>query len=317
MIYLGKRIPIDEMRKYIEDNSNCKLISKECENVRTLLTLKCECGEEFQRTFLNIKKNKVILCRSCITKRINQLNTKNQNDAFDIIDSKYKDKYVIIPFDYIGKQKTEVDLVCKKCNHKFTRNYHRLRFYDVPCPSCESYYKTWSIKRAQNLINKYSEDYRVIECNNANDIYIEHIPCGHIFKRASHNIYQNGGAKCPKCINKESIGSETITKWLDEKGFYYIKEYRFSDCRNIRPLPFDFYLPDHDICIEYDGEQHFRPVRHLGGKDHYDKTVKNDKIKNDYCRDNNIELIRISYYENKNISNILEEYFKHVNTEVI
>ena len=40
----------------------------------------------------------------------------------------------------------------------------------------------------------------------------------------------------------------------------YIREKRFKDCKNIKPLPFDFYLPEKNICIEYDGEHHFKSI---------------------------------------------------------
>jgi len=62
------------------------------------------------------------------------------------------------------------------------------------------------------------------------------------------------------------------------------------------------------MCIEFDGIQHFVPIKFFGGEVGLLKRIKNDKIKTDYCENKNINLIRISYlediYEKLNILNI-------------
>ena len=79
-----------------------------------------------------------------------------------------------------------------------------------------------------------------------------------------------------------------------------------------KTLPFDFYIPDLNICIEYDGEQHFEPVDFGGkGKEYAEKRFKaqqkRDNIKTEYCKNNNIKLIRIPYWEFDNVENILKQ----------
>jgi len=73
-------------------------------------------------------------------------------------------------------------------------------------------------------------------------------------------------------------------------------------------LPFDFYLSDLNICIEYDGIQHFKPIDYFGGDTAFILLQTNDQIKNEYCIENNIKLIRIRYDENieEKLSNILK-----------
>jgi len=74
-------------------------------------------------------------------------------------------------------------------------------------------------------------------------------------------------------------------------------------------LPFDFYLLMHNILIEFDGKQHFEPISYGMSSEKAEKSFlklkQNDKIKNKYCLDNNINLIRIPYTE-KNIENVLK-----------
>ena len=81
-----------------------------------------------------------------------------------------------------------------------------------------------------------------------------------------------------------------------------------EDCKLIKKLRFDFYLPEKDIFIEFDGEQHFKPSMFGGkesGEEKLQRTVINDKIKNEYCEKNKIKLIRIKYDED--LQNKLEE----------
>jgi very-short-patch-repair endonuclease len=66
----------------------------------------------------------------------------------------------------------------------------------------------------------------------------------------------------------------------------------------MRKLPFDFYIPEFNMCIEYDGEQHFKAVDYFGGEDGLKIRQIHDRIKTDYCNSNNILLLRIRYDEN-------------------
>lgn len=63
-------------------------------------------------------------------------------------------------------------------------------------------------------------------------------------------------------------------------------------------MKFDFYLPDYNVCIEYDGKQHFKPVEYWGGEWSLTELQIKDNLKNNYCKDKKIELIRINYTEN-------------------
>ena len=85
---------------------------------------------------------------------------------------------------------------------------------------------------------------------------------------------------------------------MENNNINYIPQKRFKDCKDNKPLPFDFYLPILNICIEYDGEQHFKSKEHFGGEQGFLTRQKHDQIKTDYCKNNNIPLLRISYKDN-------------------
>lgn len=134
--------------------------------------------------------------------------------------------------------------------------------------------------------------------------------CGDVFTTSLYAFLKHDGQRCPNCSNTESNGEFTIRMFLDEYRITNIPQYKFNDCRYKNPLPFDFYLPENNLLIEYDGQFHYEPIC-IGGID-YDKAVENynntvirDKIKSDYCKKNNYDLLRIPYWDFNNINIIL------------
>ena len=96
-------------------------------------------------------------------------------------------------------------------------------------------------------------------------------------------------------------------QYLEINNINFTKEKRFSNCRHKRTLPFDFHLPDYNICIEFDGKQHFDSIKRCGGKKGLKIRQKRDKIKDKCCKDMGIILIRIPYTEFNNIEKILKD----------
>lgn len=109
---------------------------------------------------------------------------------------------------------------------------------------------------------------------------------------------------CPKCLSyTRSRGETRIDQILSQYNIKYYKQHKFIDCRNIRSLPFDFYIPTLNICIEFDGSQH---IYGWGYNAESLKSIQqNDRIKSEYCDQNNIKLIRIPHTEFYNIEHIL------------
>ena len=121
------------------------------------------------------------------------------------------------------------------------------------------------------------------------------------------NVHMRSG--CPVC--SESKGEKSIAKYLDKNNISYYRQHKFSDCRNIFELPFDFYLPKYRTAIEFDGKQHYEPIEFFGGLMAYNRLKVNDKIKSDYCEDSYIDLIRIRYDQIDRVFDILKESLKN------
>ena len=114
--------------------------------------------------------------------------------------------------------------------------------------------------------------------------------------------------KVNSCGCNKSNGEQIIQSWLEKNSINFEKEKRYKDCRNEKPLPFDFFLPDYNMCIEYDGIQHYKEVEHFSKKTSFEERQKRDKQKTQYCIDHGITLLRIPYWDEDNIDTILSNY---------
>ncbi len=131
------------------------------------------------------------------------------------------------------------------------------------------------------------------------------LKCGHEWQ-ATPNTRVRMKTGCKKCAS--SKGEKIIKTFLDYNEIKYVFQHKFQDCIDKRKLPFDFYLLDYNICVEYDGEFHYELSRFVNKKKATER-LKNihrrDRIKTNYCKKNNIRLIRIPYWEFDNIEQIL------------
>lgn len=122
-------------------------------------------------------------------------------------------------------------------------------------------------------------------------------------------IHHSRGSGCPKC--KSSRGEKIIRNILENNNIKFTEQKKFSTCKNIKELPFDFYLDDLDILIEYQGEHHFEPKskqRMFGASDTqgaYLKVKHHDQIKSTWCRNNNKKLLAINYEDIDRIEEII------------
>jgi len=114
--------------------------------------------------------------------------------------------------------------------------------------------------------------------------------------------FQHGHIRCKHCSRSISSGERKVASVLEKYSIEFKSEQRFKECRDKNTLPFDFYLPNIRCAIEFDGQHHFYPVF---GEAHHKRTVRHDAIKNKYCDDNNIKLIRIPYWDGNYIEDII------------
>ncbi len=213
------------------------------------------------------------------------------NDVYDYSKVFYQDN------------KTPVEIICPIHGSFFQAPGNHVN-QKQGCPECgteKAHQKTRLgadefIKRAKNVHgNKFGydnlnytslRDYVTITCPKHGD-----------FKQnAQNHLY---GFGCPKC--SQSRGEKIVGDILKQNNINYERQKRFKMCFNIGPsgkctrLPMDFYLPEFNAVVEYDGIQHFQPIETFGGEKAFQTLKIRDEIKNTYCRENGIKMIRVSY----------------------
>ena len=141
--------------------------------------------------------------------------------------------------------------------------------------------------------------------NNGSVIWKCMCDCGNLTEVSASNLMRGHTLSCG--CRHQSKWEMFIGNYLTLLNVTFQSQKRFDDCKNKKQtdtLPFDFYLPDYNICIEYDGEHHFRPIKIWGGYDKFIINKENDNIKNEYCKSHNITLLRLPYtYSQEDIKN--------------
>lgn len=216
-----------------------------------------------------------------------------------IIKSKsiHGDKYDYSKVEYKNAH-TKVCIICPKHGEFWQAPNSHLN--GKGCFRCVDHKQTLNefIQKAKSIHgDRY--DYSNVEYEHSQKYITIVCPIHGKFKQTPNSHLSNRG--CPKC--NCSKGENEIREILKSCEISFIEQYRFNDCRNKRTLPFDFYLPELNLCIEYDGEQHFKPVEKFGGYKSFKTIIIHDKIKTNYCINNDINLIRIRYDDD--IENIL------------
>lgn len=218
----------------------------------------------------------------------------NKDNVIKVFITKHNNKYDYSLTVYIN-EKTKIKIICPYHSvFEQTPNHHK---QGDGCPKCGGSEKLTTekfIERSKKIhYNKY--DYSLVEYINSKSKVKLICPKHGVFKQSSdvHIINKSG---CPIC--NESKGEKEIRLLLEDNNINFIQQKKFSDCKYKRRLPFDFYLTDYNTCIEFNGKQHYEPIKHFGGGDVFNEQQKKDKIKKEYCYDNNIPLIIIKYNEN-------------------
>jgi len=219
----------------------------------------------------------------------------------------HADKYDYSKVNYINNT-TLVRIICpehgefeqKPVNHLTNRG----------CPTCGGAVPitTEEFIRKSKLIHGDKYDYTLSECSGWIDkikiICPEH---GEFIQRASSHYKGHG---CQICSSPK--GEKMIWEILSSNEINFVTQHQFDDCLSPKgnPLKFDFYLPEHKICIEHDGKQHSKQIKYFGGRETLERYQLHDSIKNKYSKDNNIPLIRINYKEDTE-SKLISELSKH------
>lgn len=192
--------------------------------------------------------------------------------------------------------KRVVEIICPKHGSFFQKPTKHLS--GQGCSQCGSEEGNFKFKdTTESFVNKAIEihgeryDYSKVEYKNSDSKVLVVCPKHGIFVQAPTAHLMGQG--CPKC--KEPYGEKFIERYLTTHNVVFERQKKFDGCLDKRLLPFDFFIPISNTCIEYDGIQHFHPYPRFGGEVGFREMRRRDSIKNEFCLTCGIRLIRVSY----------------------
>lgn len=223
------------------------------------------------------------------------------------------DDYKVEGYDYsLSEYKSsskKIKVICNNENHKGF--VFKIRPSDLKrghgCPECK---KEKLRKTTEEFINEAIKihgnkyDYSFVDYRGT-DIKVKIFckKCNKYFLQTPHlHLMEHG---CEKCI--VSKGEERIEEILENKNIKYFLHKTFDDLRYKKKLSYDFYLPDYNLLIEYNGAQHYESIEYFGGVERFKLQQTTDNIKKEYARERGIKLLEIHYKDFKNLNEILDK----------
>ena len=267
----------DFIKQYVE-SFGYKLLN-EVSGSKETMQLMCPNGHKWEINFGDFKYGR--RCSYC------KIEKKKQEQLQEIKELMEKEGYELLEREYVNNS-TPMKTRCP-FGHEFyisSANFKKGR----RCSECYKFKKL----TYEYVCEFFAEEgYEVMSDNyiSANDKLKVRCPHGHVFEISYAKFYI--GRRCSQC--KKSSGEQEVENVLKKYNINYKYQFVFKDCKRIMPLPFDFYLPQYNILIEFDGEQHFRENRFKGTK--LKDIQERDNIKTNYCKNNDIKLIRIPYWD--------------------
>ena len=311
---MSKIITNEIFQKEIQDliNPDLELLGTYVDS-KTKIPCKCKkCRYEWAMLPGNIKKGRG--CPKCAYKnkgdiRNNLAKIKNQEKLIKIS----KEKNYILLSDYIDA-KTKIKCKCNICGYEWETFPGNL-LKSQGCYICGRKSTSEKLRKNSKQFEKelHSINNNLILLNeyiNQNTkIKIQCKKCDHIWEAYPSNLLKGRG--CPKC--SQSKGEESVEKYLKLNNIKYISQYEIQIDKNINfsgKAYIDFYLPEYNLFIEYNGKQHYVPLEYFGGQITFEHQVARDNYIKEYCDLHNINLLEISYKEFNDINNILKSNLK-------
>lgn len=298
---MSLKFDLDFVKKYVSDYGyeymDC--IDGEYKNTKSRILLKCPNGHDYETTFGNFRKGK--RCKEC--QKHSYSYVKEYIESFN---------YKLLSDEYIGVNE-KLNIMCDQ-GHKYKASFHKFKNGKRRCPICKgiksSKAQRKDFKDVVELFKKH--DYKVLSCEdefiNTHKKLKVMCPKGHDYEVTPANFLT--GYRCPIC--SMSSGEKYVYDFLKSKNIKFDTQYVFDDLRSKKDvcLRFDFAILSDDgnveCLIEIDGKQHYQFIGYFyNDMEEFETRKYNDNLKNEYCKKNNIPLIRIPYENINDIKNIL------------
>jgi hypothetical protein len=281
-----------------------KILSTEYKSSSQKLIFTCEeCGKPYETTFLEFRNRKRTKCSLCLG--------GYKRDKVDIkyaIDILYQYNFILLNKDEFTNSKAKINIQ-DDIGYKYYISLSDFQLYKKENCNIDKFSKfnphtIDNIKLWLKLNNCKNEllSTKYILCDASLIFTCEE--CGQPYEATFKNFRNIHQTKCRCCSKAESKLEYLTKKCLENNNINFTQQYKIDNCKDILPLPFDFAILNNKnelkYLIECDGKQHFEIIDYFGGEEGFIYTKTHDDIKNTYCKDNNISLLRIPYWEFKN-----------------
>lgn len=255
---------------------------------------KCECGKECVKDAYSLKHQKNPPHCGCMTQYYKRI--QSEKCRKDVTGERFG-SLIVDKMIYAYKEQTRCSCTCECGNHVETYLTY-LTSGDTTSCGCVQSARTSEAnqKDFSGIVSDYGVAFIKRERKNDRGCWLWSCSCpccGKEFVALPAKIL-NGHITSCGCA-KQSSRERLIQRVLEDNFIRFIPQYRYEDCVDQKPLPYDFYLPDYNTCIEYQGRQHYYPVDLFGGYDGFAVLQEHDRIKRKYCEDNNIPLLVLPY----------------------
>lgn len=291
---------VNEFHESQKTDKNINIIGKYINNKHGIECLCKKCGYTWSPRPTSILSGAGCpKCKGNLKKTTNEFaeEMRSVSDCIDVIG------------EYTGSH-NKIKCYCKICNSDFWSSPTHL-LNGKGCPSCKGYKISKSLKltkeEAQDKLSEAFNNLDIIsEYKNAkSDIIVRCRICGKEYHTNLSSAIVGGG--CKNCNHTISKGEKFISAYLSKNNIEYElhKTYRGLNGVGNRPLSYDFYLPKNNLLIEFQGEQHYKPIPIF--REGYFKTqLEHDRRKREYAKNNGIELLEIEYTQINNIDKLIE-----------
>lgn len=261
------------------------------------------CGNHFKMKFNAFQQGQ--RCPICASKHRSKLRTMTNAEFVKRVESAWGNDYTLLS-EYVNSD-TPIKVKHNKCGNIYmTRPADFIRGHGcLKCSYVERAPKIGVNRRTplsdvkKSIKDILGDQYVVLTKDydykgNRQHISIKHLVCGTVYK-ARYSDIQCGHTGCPYC--NSSKGELIISKILNTLNIKYEAQKTFDDLKDKSYLSYDFYIPDQNILIEYQGLQHYQPVDYFGGENQFKLQQQHDKLKSEYAKVNNYNLITVPYTE--------------------
>lgn len=288
---------IYNLKIFIKENGlRCELLEDDNKIVEEKDKLKFSCGicgKEYYLHYNHLLTTKKDTCNKCGYGEFAKIHTFTLEDYEKFLS---ETKYQLI--DNVPQQYRHIHIRDSE-GYKYIATTPNIRNGKVP----SKFHKRnpYTIENMKLYLKQNNYPVALLEDNNKTNIEVRTsylkfkcIECGNEYEATWWQVIRYQRYRCLQCSAAQSRYEYYVEQYLIKNKIEYVYQKRFNDCRNIKPLPFDFYLPKYNYIIEVHGEQHYYE------NDMFSETLKHrqyiDKIKENYCIDNGINYVAIPFW---------------------